>query len=305
MNNVLEQLNNVLNNDEIKLNEPLSKHTTYKIGGVADYFVMPTDIEKIKECIEIAKANNVPYFVLGRGSNVLASDEGYRGMIIHLGNNFSEIEIDEESNIITADAGASIIGVSSKAAQAGLTGLEFVCGVPGTVGGAVSMNAGCYGGEISDVLISAVILDEDGNIKKVTKEELKMDYRYSIILEKSIILLSASFKLEKGDSDEIKQRMNELNERRKKVQPLDKPNAGSVFKRPDGYFPGKLIEDAGFKGVKIGGAEVSTMHANFIVNNDNATAKDVMTLVKDIKAKVKEMEDVDLELELKLLGNIE
>ena len=305
MNNVLEQLNNVLNNDEIKLNEPLSKHTTYKIGGVADYFVMPTDIEKIKECIEIAKANNVPYFVLGRGSNVLASDEGYRGMIIHLGNNFSEIEIDEESNIITADAGASIIGVSSKAAQAGLTGLEFVCGVPGTVGGAVSMNAGCYGGEISDVLISAVILDEDGNIKKVTKEDLKMVYRYSIILEKSIIILSSSFKLEKGDSDEIKQRMNELNERRKKVQPLDKPNAGSVFKRPDGYFPGKLIEDAGFKGVKIGGAEVSTMHANFIVNNDNATAKDVMTLVKDIKAKVKEMEDVDLELELKLLGNIE
>ena len=301
---ILEDLKNNLKNDEYKLNEPLSKHTTYKIGGNADYFVMPTNVEEIKICIEIAKRNNIPYFVLGRGSNILASDEGYRGMIIHLGNNFADIEIDEESNIITAEAGASIISVSNKAAQAGLTGLEFICGVPGTVGGAVSMNAGCYGGEISDVLVEAMILDEDGNVVKVTKDDLKMGYRYSIILENNIILLSASFKLEKGNSDEIKQRMNELNERRKKVQPLDKPNAGSVFKRPEGYFPGKLIEDAGFKGVKIGGAEVSEMHANFIVNSENATAEDVITLVNNIKAKVKEMENVDLELELKLLGNI-
>lgn len=299
---VLEELRSLLDNDEIKTNEPLYKHTTYKIGGDADYFVIPNNVDKIRLCVEVAKKNNIPYFVLGKGSNIIASDDGYRGMIIYLGNNFADIVIEEE--MITVEAGASIILVSNKAAQAGLSGLEFACGIPGTVGGAVTMNAGCYGSEISNVLVSAIILDEDGNIRKVTKDDLKMEYRHTIISDNSYILLSATFKLEKGNSNEIKEKMNEYNERRKKVQPLEYPNAGSVFKRPEGYYPGKLIEDAGFKGYQIGGAQVSTMHANFIINAGNAKASEIMKLINEIKLKVKEMVDVELELEQKILGEI-
>ena len=184
--------------------------------------------------------------------------------------------------------------------------MEFVCGVPGTVGGAVTMNAGCYGGQISDILTSAIILDQVGNVRTVSKDDLQMDYRYTNILERRLVLLSATFQLAPGDSNSIKQRMNELNERRRKVQPLDMPNAGSVFKRPgEDIYPGKLVEDAGFKGVKEGGARVSNMHANFIVNEGGAKATDVMKLVESIQKKVKEDTGLSLELELKLLGDID
>lgn len=301
---IVNELNKFLKYDEIKTEEPLSKHTTYKIGGNADYFIMPNKIENVEAAIELAKKNNIPYFVLGRGSNVLASDNGYEGMVIHLGNNFSEIQVD--GNRITAEAGASIIAVSNRAANESLTGMEFICGVPGTVGGAVTMNAGCYGGQISDILVSAKILDQVGNVKDVTPEELQMSYRYTNILQKRLVLLSATFELSKGDQDTIKQKMNELNERRRKVQPLDMPNAGSVFKRPgEEIYPGKLVEDAGFKGVKVGGAIVSPMHANFIVNEGGAKAVDVMKLVEEIQDKVKKDTGLDLELELKLLGDID
>lgn len=304
-NKIIDMAKEFLDDNEIKVDELLSKHTTYKIGGSCDLFLMPSTNEKVQKCIKLAKDNNIDYFVLGRGSNVLASDDGFRGIIINLASNFSNIEV--EGEYLTAQAGASIIAASSRAQKSGLTGLEFVCGVPGTVGGAVAMNAGCYGGEMSDVLVSCTILNDKNEIVTLTKDELDMSYRHSIFEDKPYVMLEAKIKLQPGDSEQIKARMTELNERRKKVQPLEYPNAGSVFKRPniENCYPGQLIEEAGFKGYKVGGAEVSTMHANFIVNNGDAKASDVYNIICEIQKKVKEMSDVELECEQRFIGKFE
>lgn len=302
---VIDKLKEFLNDDEIRVDELLSKHTTYKIGGKADIFVMPSSNEKVRDCIKLAKENNIDFYILGRGSNVLASDDGFRGIVINLADKFSNIDIND--TCLTAQAGASIISASVRAQKAGLTGLEFVCGVPGTVGGAVAMNAGCYGSEMSNVLVKCKVVNDKNEIIELSKDDLDMSYRHTNIEEKNYVLLEATMQLEKGDAEQIKEKMNELNERRKKVQPLEYPNAGSVFKRPniENCYPGQLIEEAGFKGFKIGGAEVSTMHANFIVNAGDAKAKEVWEIISEIKAKVKEMSNIDLELEQKILGKID
>ncbi|MCQ2979198.1 MAG: UDP-N-acetylmuramate dehydrogenase [Clostridia bacterium] len=302
---VIDKLKEFLNDEEIRVDELLSKHTTYKIGGKADIFVMPSSNEKVRDCIKLAKENNIDFYILGRGSNVLASDDGFRGIVINLADKFSNIDIND--TCLTAQAGASIISASVRAQKAGLTGLEFVCGVPGTVGGAVAMNAGCYGSEMSNVLVKCKVVNDKNEIIELSKDDLDMSYRHTNIEEKNYVLLEATMQLEKGDAEQIKEKMNELNERRKKVQPLEYPNAGSVFKRPniENCYPGQLIEEAGFKGFKIGGAEVSTMHANFIVNAGDAKAKEVWEIISEIKAKVKEMSNIDLELEQKILGKID
>ena len=300
--NILEKAKEFLDDNEIRTDELLSKHTTYKIGGSCDLFLMPSTNEKVQKCIKLAKENNLDYYILGRGSNVLASDEGFRGIIINLADNFSNIEI--EGKRLKAQAGASIISCSVRAQKNSLTGLEFVCGVPGTVGGAVAMNAGCYGGEMGDVIVEATVLNEDDEIVTLSNKELEMKYRHTIFDDKKYVLLDVTMELEEGNSEDIKTRMKELNERRKKVQPLEYPNAGSVFKRPniENCYPGQLIEEAGFKGYKVGGAEVSQMHANFIVNSGDAKASDVYSIILAIKKKVKEMTDIDLELEQRFIG---
>ena len=270
--------------------EPMKKHTTFRIGGPADYYAEP-DMSRISKLIEIAKACDMPVTVIGNGSNLLVGDKGIRGLVIGIGKGMSEIEVTEavaqdftaqdNCHIITAGAGAILAAVAAKAAEASLSGLEFASGIPGSVGGAVVMNAGAYGGEIKDVLIDATVLTADGELKTVTRDELDLSYRHSIVPEKGYIVLSARFRLTPKPKDEIKSYMAELRAKRVEKQPLEYPSAGSTFKRPEGYFAGKLIMDAGLRGYSVGDAQVSQKHCGFVVNKGEAAAADVLTLIKE------------------------
>ena len=272
--------------------EPMKKHTTFRIGGPADYYAEP-DMSRISKLIEIAKACDMPVTVIGNGSNLLVGDKGIRGLVIGIGKGMSEIEVTEavaqdftaqdNCHIITAGAGAILAAVAAKAAEASLSGLEFASGIPGSVGGAVVMNAGAYGGEIKDVLIDATVLTADGELKTVTRDELDLSYRHSIVPEKGYIVLSARFRLTPKPKDEIKSYMAELRAKRVEKQPLEYPSAGSTFKRPEGYFAGKLIMDAGLRGYSVGDAQVSEKHCGFVVNKGEAAAADVLTLIKDVQ----------------------
>lgn len=291
--------------------EPMKKHTTFRIGGPADYYAEP-DVSQISKLIEIAKACDMPVAVIGNGSNLLVGDKGIRGLVIGIGKGLSEIEVTEDvaqqstaqdnGRIITAGAGAILAAVAAKAAEASLSGLEFASGIPGSVGGAVVMNAGAYGGEIKDVLIDATVLTADGELKTVTRDELDLSYRHSIVPEKSYIVLSARFMLTPKPQDEIKAYMAELRAKRVEKQPLEYPSAGSTFKRPEGYFAGKLIMDAGLRGYSVGDAQVSGKHCGFVVNKGKATAADVLTLIKDVQETVLKQFGVKLEPEVKMIG---
>ena len=296
--------------------EPMKKHTTFRIGGPADYYAEP-DISRISKLIEMAKACDMPVTVLGNGSNLLVGDKGIRGLVIGIGKGLSEIEVTEavaqqstaqdftaqdNGHIITAGAGAILAAVAAKAAEASLSGLEFASGIPGSVGGAGVMNAGAYGGEIKDVLIDATVLTAEGELKTVTRDELDLSYRHSIVQEKGYIVLSARFRLTPKPKDEIKSFMAELRTKRVEKQPLEYPSAGSTFKRPEGYFAGKLIQDSGLKGFTVGGAQVSEKHSGFVINKGNATAADVMELIRQVTAKVKEDTGVTMEPEVKQIG---
>lgn len=291
--------------------EPMKKHTTFRIGGPADYYAEP-DVSQISKLIEIAKACDMPVAVIGNGSNLLVGDKGIRGLVIGIGKGLSEIEVTEDvaqqstaqdnGRIITAGAGAILAAVAAKAAEASLSGLEFASGIPGSVGGAVVMNAGAYGGEIKDVLIDATVLTADGELKTVTRDELDLSYRHSIVPEKSYIVLSARFMLTPKPQDEIKAYMAELRAKRVEKQPLEYPSAGSTFKRPEGYFAGKLIMDAGLRGYSVGDAQVSGKHCGFVVNKGEATAADVLTLIKDVQETVLKQFGVKLEPEVKMIG---
>ena len=237
---------------------------------------------------------------MGNGSNLLVSDEGFRGMIIQIGKNFQEISV--KDTVIEVQAGALLSRTARAAWNAGLTGFEFAAGIPGSVGGAVAMNAGAYGGEVKDVLLDAEVLTQEGEFLTLTGEELDLSYRHSCIFEKSYVVLSARFSFEKGESDKIKARMDELAKARREKQPLEFPSAGSTFKRPEGYFAGKLIQDAGLKGFTVGGAQVSQKHSGFVINRGDATAADVMELCRQIRERVKTQFDVELEMEVKTLG---
>lgn len=281
--------------------EPMKKHTTFRIGGPADYYAEP-DVSQISKLIEIAKACDMPVTVIGNGSNLLVGDKGIRGLVIGIGKGMSEITAQGNGRIITAGAGAILAAVAAKAAEASLSGLEFASGIPGSVGGAVVMNAGAYGGEIKDVLIDATVLTAEGELRIVTRDELDLSYRHSIVPEKGYIVLSARFRLTPKPQDEIKSYMAELRAKRVEKQPLEYPSAGSTFKRPEGYFAGKLIMDAGLRGYSVGDAQVSGKHCGFVVNKGEATAADVLTLIKDVQETVLKQFGVKLEPEVKMIG---
>lgn len=286
---------------QVSLGEPMKKHTTFQVGGPADYFVTPRNAEEIQKAAEACREMEIPYFILGNGSNLLVSDKGYRGAVIHIGKALGQVRTEE--NRIYAGAGATLAKVASKALEEGLTGLEFASGIPGTLGGAVVMNAGAYGGEMVQVIRQVTVLTKEGEVKKLGLEELDMGYRKSCILPMKYIVTEAELELEPGDKAQIKAKMDDLASRRKEKQPLEFPSAGSTFKRPEGYFAGKLIMDAGLSGFSMGGACVSEKHCGFVVNKGGATAEDILTLCREVKRRVQEKFGVSLEMEVRTLGD--
>lgn len=294
------QLVNCIDKERVLVDEPMKKHTTFRVGGAADYFVMPKDKEEVKAIVALCKKEQMPYYVIGNGSNLLVGDKGYRGVIIQIYKEMNEITVNGQ--VIRAQAGALLSKIGNTALEAGLTGFEFAAGIPGAVGGAVVMNAGAYGGEMKDILASATVLTSDGTVMKMSKEELELGYRTSIIAKKGYIVLEAEYQLAMGEKSEIRARMDELKTQRVTKQPLEYPSAGSTFKRPEGYFAGKLIQDAGLRGFQVGGAQVSEKHCGFVINKGHATAADVAELMKQVADKVYQEFGVTLEPEVKRLG---
>ena len=286
---------------EILVAEPMKNHPTFRIGGPADALALPKTPEEVAEVVRFCHEHAQPYYVLGNGSNLLVSDEGYRGIVLQLYRNFNDIQVNGE--MITVQSGAMLAAVARTAYQNGLTGLEFASGIPGTIGGAVVMNAGAYGGEMKHVLREVTVLTKEGEVLAIPAKALELGYRTSVIPKNGWIVLGAVLQLKKGDPEQILARMEELKEQRITKQPLDLPSAGSTFKRPEGYFAGKLIMDAGLRGFTVGGAQVSEKHCGFVVNRRNATAADVWELICEVKRRVKEMTGVELEPEVKLLGD--
>ena len=297
---MLTKLEELIGKGHVLYDEPMKKHTTFRVGGPARALVEPGSAEDVKSVVEFCKSEQIPYYIVGNGSNLLVSDQGYEGVIIQIYKQMNRVEITE--NEIHAQAGALLSMIANRAMEAELTGFEFAAGIPGTLGGACVMNAGAYGGEMKDVLETVTVLTRDGDVKTLTKDELELGYRTSVIAKKDYIVLSAVIRLENGKKEEIKAVMDDLKEKRITKQPLEYPSAGSTFKRPEGYFAGKLIQDAGLRGFQVGGAQVSEKHCGFVVNKDQATAADVMNLMNQVSDKVYEMSGVRLEPEVKRLG---
>ncbi len=291
-----------LPNEQVKREEGMAEHTSLHIGGTADYFVSPALIDEVCGIISLCKKENMSYYIIGNGSNLLVSDAGYRGLIMMFGDRFAKITVNED-HTITAQAGVMLAKLASEAARLGLSGLEFASGIPGTLGGAVTMNAGAYDGEMKQCLIRARVLDEEGRILTLKKEELELGYRSSILQRKNYILLEADLALESGEEETIRQKMRELNTKRREKQPLEQYSAGSTFKRPEGFFAGKLISDAGLSGYQVGGAAVSEKHCGFLINKENATAEEFITLIGNVSRIVNEKFGVRLEPEVKFLGD--
>ena len=285
--------------NDIKIDEKLSEYVNFKVGGPADILLIPNSKEQVIKSIKICKENNIPFYLIGNGSNILVRDGGFRGVVLSL-KNVKIIYVDGEK--IEAECGVMLKEVSDKAIENSLTGFEFACGIAGTIGGAVFMNAGAYDGEISKVIESAEVIDENCNIIRLSREELDFGYRSSLVMKKGYTVLSAVFKLEKGQVKTIKELIEDITNKRESKQPLEYPSAGSTFKRPTGYFAGKLIQDAGLKGYSIGGAAVSEKHSGFVINKGNATAKDITDLIKHIQDEVKKQFGVDLHPEVRIIG---
>lgn len=286
--------------DRVLLEEPMKRHTTFRIGGPAEVFVMPGNLEEVQRILEICRTEDLPYFILGNGSNLLVSDRGYRGVVIQLDRNFGEVKV--EGTEIHASAGALLSTIAVAARRSSLTGFEFAGGIPGTLGGAVVMNAGAYGGEMKDVLRKVMVMDQSGKVFEIPAEELQMGYRTSIIKTAGYIVLGAVLSLKEGNLEEIKMLTRKLSEQRTSKQPLEYPSAGSTFKRPEGYFAGKLIMDSGLRGYRVGGAQVSEKHCGFVINTGDATAEDVRCLMKHVTEIVYAKFGVTLEPEVKFLG---
>ncbi|NLP37361.1 MAG: UDP-N-acetylmuramate dehydrogenase [Firmicutes bacterium] len=285
---------------EYYLNEEMKKHTTFKTGGPADILILPYTISDLQKLMHFLVQAQIPYIIIGHGSNLLVGDKGVREPVIKLEKNLSNCAVAGE--VIEAEAGALIMDVAKLAQKQALTGLEFACGIPGTVGGAVFMNAGAYGGEIKDVLEEVLVLTTGGNLQTRTVSELNLGYRTSVIQKNGDLIVKAKFRLQKGDQAAIQNRMNELTRKREANQPLNFPSAGSIFKRPAGHYTGQLIQEASLKGYKIGGAQVSDKHAGFIVNTGNATSSDIINLIRHIQAEVKKRFHVQLETEVRMIG---
>lgn len=292
-------LGQIYSSDELQINEEMKNHIYFKVGGKVDILLNPSNSEQIIETLKICKENNIPYYIIGNGSNILVKDGGIRGIVIKL---CKVDNIEVNGNEIKAYGGALLKDISTNALNNSLTGFEFACGIPGSVGGAVFMNAGAYNGEIKDVIKEAEVMDKDGNIFTLSKDELELGYRTSKVMKDNLIVISATFLLESGDEQKIEARIKDLTFKREERQPLEYPSAGSTFKRPEGHFAGKLIEDAGLKGYSIGGAAVSSKHSGFVINKGGATAKDVLDLIKYVQDTVKDKFAVELNPEIRIIG---
>ncbi|MDO5416683.1 MAG: UDP-N-acetylmuramate dehydrogenase [Lachnospiraceae bacterium] len=289
--------------EQVKQDEPMKNHTTFRVGGPAAYFVTPMGEEELRQVLAVCRRLESPWFILGNGSNLLVSDRGFDGVVIDMEKGFSGIRT--EGNQIDAEAGLLLSQIARRALESGLTGLEFAAGIPGTLGGAAVMNAGAYGSEMKDVLRQVRVMTPEGEVREIPAQELELGYRTSSILKNGWIVLSAVFSLEPGEPEKIRGRMDELAVARRSKQPLEYPSAGSTFKRPEGYFAGKLIQDAGLKGFQVGGAQVSEKHSGFVINRGGAQASDVMELCRQVSERVKEQFGVALEMEVKTLGDFE
>ena len=297
---VFQALKGYVPEENIRLQEPMAGHTTFRIGGPADCFLQPENEKQLIQVLNYLKKVEMPYFILGKGSNLLVSDEGFRGVVIQIGAGMSRIAV--AGNKISAQAGATMAQVARSAWEHGLTGLEFAAGIPGTVGGGVVMNAGAYDGEMSYVVEQVSMVNGEGEIFKLGKEDLEFGYRTSVIKNKPFIVTDVVFCLQKGNREAIKKKMDELAAKRREKQPLEYPSAGSTFKRPEGLYAGKLIMDAGLRGYRVGGAQVSEKHCGFVINTGQATAKDVMELITEVRKQVKDKFKVDLEPEILYLS---
>ncbi|MBZ5749496.1 UDP-N-acetylmuramate dehydrogenase [Metabacillus rhizolycopersici] len=296
---IINDLKKFVNQESILISEPLSNHTFTKTGGVGDIFLKPKNISEVEQIVRYASSNTIPLTVLGNGSNVIIRNKGIRGIIMSLVH-LNDVKVD--GTVIKAGSGAALIDVSRTALSHHLTGLEFACGIPGTIGGALVMNAGAYGGEISYVLKSAQVLTNSGELITLGEHDFQFGYRSSVFAKESYIILEATFQLEKSDHAKIKEEMDHFTMLRESKQPLEYPSCGSVFKRPPNQFAGKLIQDSDLQGTRIGGAEVSTKHAGFIVNVDQATSSDYIQLIRHIQETVKRKFDIELETEVKIIG---
>ena len=280
--------------------EPMSRHTTFRTGGPADIYIEPSGVEELKQVLDICREENVAYTIIGNGSNLLVGDGGYRGVLISFGKPFAQVTI--EGAQVRTGAGALLSAVAKQVLNASLTGFEFAAGIPGTIGGAVVMNAGAYGGELCQVLREATVLTPEGEVKTLLAEELELGYRTSCVQKNGYIVLEAVLQLQPGNADDIRAVMDDLASKRREKQPLEYPSAGSTFKRPEGHFAGRLIQDAGLRGFRVGGAQVSEKHCGFVINRDHATSADILSLCRQVQEKVKAQSGVELELEVKLLG---
>ena len=303
--NIFQGLRKIISEDNIKIDEPMSKHTSFKIGGPADFFVVAKTIEEVEKVLEFSKQNNIPLFITGNGSNLLVSDEGVRGIVLKIAiDNFekSEAKGTEKNIIVKVGAGVKIMALAQELKKQGISGFEELAGIPGTIGGANYMNAGAYGKEIKDLIVTTKALNkETGKIEILKNEQQNLEYRNSIFKQKKFIILETTLRLQKGNSDEIEQKMNEYLKQRKEKQPLEYPSAGSTFKRGDDFITAKLIDECGLKGYQIGGAQISEKHAGFIINKGNATSKDILDLIAYTKKKVFEKFGVQIEEEIEIL----
>lgn len=304
LKNIYEELNKVISENSIVVNTSMKEYTSFKVGGTADILVTARTIDDVKNVLKICKKYNCPLFVLGNGTNILVKDNGIRGIVLR--NRLEEFKIleDNTDNYMDIIVGSGVKNaiLAQKLLNLELSGFEFASGIPGTIGGAIKMNAGAYGGEIKDIIIEATYIDFDGNVHTLTNNEMKLAYRSSIFKETQGIIVSAKLRFSKGSKDLIKEKMNQNEKSRKEKQPVEFPSAGSTFKRGEDFITAQLIDECGLKGYKIGGAEVSTKHAGFVINTGNATAEDIINLTDLIKEKVKEKFDKDINLEIEIVG---
>jgi UDP-N-acetylmuramate dehydrogenase len=299
MEKIISDLQAVLEPNQLKINEPMKAHTSFKVGGPADLLLIPESREQLLAILKILEGVSLPVFIIGNGSNLIVRDKGFRGIMIKT-TGLKKVEVVEETLI--AEPGISLKELADVALSAGLTGLEFASGIPGSLGGAATMNAGAYDGEMKHCIKSLEVLTEDGSIKTIPLEDCQFGYRQSILQKNKWVLLAVTIGLSQGDQAAIRDKMADLNSRRSDKQPLEYPSAGSTFRRPEGYFAGQLVQDAGFKGYRLGGAQVSEKHSGFVINKDNATAADILNLIAAIQNGVKEQFGVELKTEVIVIG---
>ncbi len=301
MQDFIQELHTILPEERIKIQAMMKEHTTFRVGGPADVLVSPQSVEELTRILSLAKENQIPYYVIGHGSNLLVGDGGIRGLVIEFGKEYAGITWDGNISL-TVQAGCMMSTAANFAYKQGLTGMEFAAGIPGTLGGAIRMNAGAYGGEMKDIVKTVTVMLPDGDVKVMDRDEMHFAYRHSIADEQDLIILETELVLEHGDPEAIQARMQELGQARREKQPLEYPSAGSTFKRPEGYFAGKLIMEAGLAGYRVGDAQVSEKHCGFVINRGEATAKEIDTLMQDVIRKVQEKDGVTLEPEVRRVG---